>query len=560
MSTLPPAAQARILAAKERVVNRDTNPLLATLPEKFVSFRPHQVAAIREIVDAFDSVDVVLLDAPTGSGKTVIGETVRRLLKKKAIYTCSSKSLQDQFVNDFPYAKVLKGRSNYPTERYPKRYLVGQEWKDEHLSAADCNWTRDKLRCDWCSSKGRCPYEVAKKSALGAAVAVLNTSYWLTETNGPGRFTQNDHDLVIFDEADTLESNLMGFVSVEIADRRMKKYGWEPPEKVTVPSSWIDWCDEMVIAVSGEIGKIPEFTTDVKAERERRYLVGLYEKIHFVRAGLDEEGNSWVYTGKKRGESYIDVSFKPSRVDAFGKELVWGNGKKFLLMSATMISGQEMMESLGYDRDWSMVRMSNTFPVKNRKVVFDPAANMSRKGGQESRDKLVEKVREILDRHPTERVLIHSVSYDLTKGIVDGLKECDRPVFSYTNASGRDQALAEYSKTVGSVLVAPSMERGIDLPGDLCRVQIIAKVPFPYLGDRQVNARLYSKGGQVWYSVQAIRALVQMSGRAIRSETDWAATYILDSQFREQLWFKGNGRGLFPRWFVEAIEWPRTVR
>jgi Rad3-related DNA helicase len=99
------------------------------------------------------------------------------------------------------------------------------------------------------------------------------------------------------------------------------------------------------------------------------------------------------------------------------------------------------------------------------------------------------------------------------------------------------------------------MDRGIDLPGDACRVQVICKVPFLNLKDKQVSGRLYGGGraGKTWYSVNAIRTIVQMTGRAVRSESDWAVTYILDGQFVTNIW--QQNRNLIPSWWREGLVW-----
>ena len=98
----------------------------------------------------------------------------------------------------------------------------------------------------------------------------------------------------------------------------------------------------------------------------------------------------------------------------------------------------------------------------------------------------------------------------------------------------------------GTVLVASSMDRGVDLPGDLCRVVVVMKIPFLNLGDKQISTRLYSgkKSGQLWYTVSAIRTLIQMCGRGIRSAEDQCDIYILDAQF-ERLY---RDKYLFPQW------------
>lgn len=536
---------------KRRILGR-VNPLLTDLPEWFQGFRDHQYSAIEQVVDAYDrGVKVVVLDAPTGSGKTLIGETVRRLLDVAALYVCNSKSLQDQFLRDYPYATLLKGRSNYPTELYP--HLATAPWQTR-TTCEDCTWKRSKPSCQWCSAKNRCPYEVAKSAAVRSPLAVLNTSYLLSEANGPGRFS--GRELVIADESDTLESALMGHVSVEISERRMERYNWNPPSHVSKAESWGEWIDATLPEIERELSYLDPDSDDRATTKEYKYLAGLMEKLKFVRSGLEDE--YWVYTGGagEGGRSNQDkskkVEFKPSRVDKLGKELLWDHGDKWLLMSATVCSVQEMLGSLGWDGDYELVKVPSTFPVENRTVFYVPAADMSRKGqakgAVESVWKVVEKV---LDRHKDDRVLVHTVSYQLTREL--GERISGRPVVSYLSAAEREDALSKFLSTPRAVFLAPSMDRGIDLPGDACRVQVIVKVPFPYLGDKQVSARLYSRGGQDWYQVQAIRSIVQMTGRAVRSEVDYATTYILDSQFDSGLWSKA--RGWFPDWWVKGLNW-----
>ncbi len=533
---------------RELLVNRSVNPLLETLPEWVKDFRPHQRQAIHEVLDAYTRVPVVVLDAPTGSGKTLIAEAARRMLRTRGLYVCSTKSLQGQFARDFPYAQVLKGRSNYPTELFPEQYHP--EDKFGNVSAEDCTWQKSTGLCQWCSFKSKCPYECAKAAALRSELAVLNTSYFLTEANHIGRFSEAD--FVIADEADTLEAHLMGYVSVEVSQGRMRKYGWKPPEKVTVPASWRDWIEGVLPEVWDRRNRIKLDHTDVKGIKEFKYLSNLHEKLGQVLKGLED--GFWVYTGRDD-----NVSFRPSRVDSIGKDNLWRHGKKWLLMSATVISADEMLDSLGYRDNYEVVTVASTFPKENRKINVVDVANMSRKGEADAKERMIDAIHAVLRRHSGERVLIHTVSYDLAAAICAGLETSGRRVLSYASSSTRDGALSEYvsERGLGSVLVAPSMDRGIDLPGDLCRVVIVAKVPYPYLGDRQVSARLHSRGGQVWYTVSTIRTLVQMFGRAMRSETDSFTGYALDSQFRNGLW--SRGRGLFPTWFSEAIDWRASL-
>src|SRR5207244_520813 len=98
--------------------------------------------------------------------------------------------------------------------------------------------------CRFCVSVHTCPYEVAKQEAISHDTAVLNTSYLLTEGNGPGRF--KGRDLVILDEADTLEQELMRYVSVSLSRSTCLRYGLTEPAKVTVADAWREWLDRAV--------------------------------------------------------------------------------------------------------------------------------------------------------------------------------------------------------------------------------------------------------------------------------------------------------------------------
>jgi Rad3-related DNA helicase len=96
------------------------------------------------------------------------------------------------------------------------------------------------------------------------------------------------------------------------------------------------------------------------------------------------------------------------------------------------------------------------------------------------------------------------------------------------------------------------MSRGVDFDGDKCRVQVVAKCPFPNLGDKKISARMHLPGGDLWYQVQTVRSMVQMTGRAVRGPDDWATTYILDKQFAVNVYRKSLR--LFPRWWRDAVD------
>src|SRR5678815_1389496 len=110
-------------------------PAQASLPDWAQTIRPHQATAVEAIARRFKAgAQVVVLDAPTGSGKTLTAELVRRALEVSALYLCVDRGLQDQVLRDFPYAKLIKGRRNYPTANYTDRFT-----SPPFLTCDDCN-------------------------------------------------------------------------------------------------------------------------------------------------------------------------------------------------------------------------------------------------------------------------------------------------------------------------------------------------------------------------------------------------------------------------------------
>jgi Rad3-related DNA helicase len=269
----------------------------------------------------------------------------------------------------------------------------------------------------------------------------------------------------------------------------------------------------------------------------------------------------WVYCGEAGRQQPIrsvgtirtqgTISFKPVKVDRFGQKRIWDKDKRFLLMSATIVSPTQLLGDLGWTGGYKYVSVESQFHPRNRQVVVMPTADMTRKGlTEDGYRQLGKKVKHLLNEHDGDQVLIHSVSYKFAEWLQGVCKTERRDVFSYGMAVQRSDALAQFRRTPGSALIAPSADRGVDLPGDACRAQIIIKVPYLSLGDKQVSARLHTPGGAVWYNVEVARTIIQMVGRGVRSKDDWCTCYVLDSNF--VTWYRAWGH-LFPAWFRKGI-------
>jgi Rad3-related DNA helicase len=527
------------------------------LPDWLEQLRPHQWKAVAEIENLFvEGKKVVFLDAPTGAGKTLIGELVRRrIASKRCIYGCVTKTLQDQFLRDYPYADIIKGRSNYPTGNWPTRFpKISAELCD--LSSGECTIGE----CTMCTHPALCEYHVAKAVARRSPLAVANMAYLLSVWNYQEDF--KDAPLVILDEADVLEEELMRFVEISFSSRRLSQMGVGPPERKTVEDAWLVWIrDKATPAVKREVNKLQRKYREYRDmepadKRAWNYWNGALTKLYRM-GGWDPieqewkedfELENWVYTGYN--EHRKSVTFKPVKVNQIAPEYLWGWGQRFLLMSATIISAEQMAEDLGLeDNEWGVVTVDSTFPPERRPIYVESVANMTHKEKDIAWPTMADRIAEIIQHHKEDRILVHTVSYAFAQYLASRLIADGRTI-TYRNARERENALQRFKNSGNGVVLAPSFDRGVDLPQDECRVVIVAKVPYPNLGDKQVSRRLYSRGGKNWYAMLTARTLVQMTGRAMRSEDDSCEIYLLDKQFSTKV---RKRRGLLPQWWRDAI-------
>jgi Rad3-related DNA helicase len=189
-------------------------------------FRLGQAETIRFVLDS--DKKVVVICAPTGSGKSLIG-MVLGAAHDKACYLCSSKQLQRQLIDDFPEARAMMGRSNFACNQDP-----------QNRTADLCLHTRATP----CELKGKCDYEVHKTAALAHPLQILNYHYFLTEGNYVGNFA--GYPMIIGDEADVLEGLLTGFVELRLSRNRLDTLNLAPPQYRTSTarsglSSWREW-------------------------------------------------------------------------------------------------------------------------------------------------------------------------------------------------------------------------------------------------------------------------------------------------------------------------------
>lgn len=508
----------------------------------FPHYFPHQEEVIEKATAS--SKKIVFISGPPGTGKSLIGMSIAYNFEK-SLYLCTSKSLQQQLVRDFPDYPILYGRANYPCvmsgdieQKFPE--ITCDDCLEGHQESQDEPGRR-------ISCKGRCPYQQSKRMALRANMAILNTSYFLSETNFVGGFSERD--MVIVDEVDLLEHAILGFVELNISDSMMKKYRLPYPKFKTKWESWKQWALDILPNLSIYIGNLERDVDgediDIDLIRDLRRARALKSKADMLKDLLDE---NWIYQEieTKRGIRY---SFKPTWVTEVAHQYFWDHAERFVVMSGT----PPLPRTLGLEpEEWEWIEVPSGFPAQRRPVYYLGVANLTNKTMAQEVEKIIPPVKEILEKYPDSKGLIHTVSYSLCQYVLSHVNS-SRLITHGNGVQEKERILAKFKDSRDPlVLVSPVMDRGIDLPYDYCRFVIIVKVPYPDLSDKQTNKRLYgSSYGQVWYRGEAVRSIVQMSMRGMRFTDDECSTWILDSQFGN-LYSKSHE--LFADWWKESLQ------
>lgn len=562
------------------------------------SFREGQRSAVEYIINSFNNGKrIVIIECPTGGGKSAIGKTLMNMAKD-SFYLTITKILQDQFTNDFDDVVELKGKNAYPCTFYArngeslvsKRVMNQKDLDDKVSKVIDCTngfcrssvissaINSSKNQCDLCFLKSppslkdvevsvtkgsltvlpnkmkysACPYYEQVYKAIDSPQVIMNFSSFLYQTSLTRRFGKT-RELLVVDEAHNIESQILDFVSFNINDSLLNTYQIFIP-KLKTAKDYAIWFKEIELQ-NMLYGLMADYLKEGNT-KEHDELEKLSQKLEIFMVNIEREDSEWVIEYNEYHEhnkTVRTITLKPVYAIGFVEDLLFRAGKKILLLSATILDVDVMARSLGLERsEIAAYRMKNRFPVKNRPIYVQPVARMT--GGkdkmQEWLPKLITGVEKIMDKYPDQRGIIHTHNNAIMDAIVTRVKpKYFSRLVTQREFPDKRNMLQMHAKRSNSVIVAPAMHEGINLSDDLSRFQIICKVPYANFYENQQLARRVEVDPAYYQWMTAIR-LVQSYGRSIRSETDFADTYIIDEAFIK---FAKDAKKILPSWFLEAL-------
>lgn len=470
-----------------------------------------QTQALTWTEDNIRKHKVLAIDAPVGAGKSLIVETLRRAYGARCVVVTNE--LLDQYLRDYSTAPSLKGQDHYTCKDSTAGRSCGEM---KGLGEKPCQG---------------CPYRAARRYALE------NTHVYFNPMSL--HYLQRDKDyagppqVMVIDEAHKF---IKMIISLANCSFKASKYGAWPknPDELHVEN----WLAAVIRRWGKKLGGLtPKDTEFMTVTRELDRLL-LLQKLY-----LADPANYTVY--EEAGSNGISDTYLVFACMTPPPDLIKSmvDGAKVVLLSATMSDHVlDVYKCLG---STLKLTLPSPIPAKQRPLYYSPISDQVNRFTTPL--EVANWIRDKLNKHPKLNTIVH-LTYGMAVKVAPLL--ADFPLVTHTPETR--SAKIKVFKEQGGVFLASACEEGIDLPGDLCRLNLIPIMQKPYLGDPAVKKRQALSDGQAWYEQECLQMLIQQTGRSTRNETDHSIAYVGDSSF-PRYFMKQKQR--LPQSFKDAVKW-----
>jgi Rad3-related DNA helicase len=514
------------------------------------SYRGNQEQALSEIRAAFEAGnDVVLVRAPTGSGKSLLARAIAGCARRAdtdptkpagAYYTTPQVSQLEDVAADPLLAdlNVVRGKNNYSC------ILPGET--ETPVDRAPCA----RERGFDCEVKHRCPYFSDRTIAANRQVAAMTLAYFM-QTAGSDVF--GPRDVVVVDEAHGLGDWAEMYATIDLGPDTVPVWAAADVPAVADLDDAADLaaylttlCDRRLEMLRGTAELDPEEAAERDRLQELRSELGW-----FVESYRDPESTTTWVVDQPDGAG-TRVIIKPLAPERYLAHTVWDRGSKFALLSATILDKAAFCAGVGLDPgNVALVEVPHTFPVEHRPLYDVTRGKMTYEDRDETLPDLARVLVRIMQAHPDEKGLVHCHSYAIQEALYDHLADVGVTARVRTHDSAdRDGQLAAWKRTDREVFLSVKMEEALDLEGDLCRWQLLCKAPYPNTRDSRVALRLEDDRWG-WYYRATLRTVIQACGRVVRAPDDHGVTYLGDSSLLDLF---DRARGAMPDWFADQVD------
>ena len=536
---------------------------------KDFEFRPYQLETIKSIVENVkNGTKQTVLEAPTGSGKSIIGiisaYALYKLYGMTSYILTSDLSLFAQYENDIKKLHIdcfgcIKGKDNYVCNE--NGCNVSQS-----ICALRGLSPTSVSKSDAFDCKYKCEYVCNYTRAIHAPITLMTYQLYFIQRNyvEDGLFNGNnrnfpERDFVICDECHNICNICQSHFAPKISIRRptwmdvLDRYsrnGLPEDSRKFIVNRILDCNDNVdlineVCKYESYVGHYLYLNSVVRQKLAKKHKLSKIEKSALFAGNVARQEHCKLEDMVKFVQEFDAYKYAVKSIDSNGITLnfIYDNAmlKKYfhdkskceLLMSATIGDFDEYAKLAGLDeKTYKCISMPSTFDFSKSQIYYSTVNRMSYAEKDESFQFIVPQVVDICKFYSNNRGIIQTGSYsncDMLKMMLPNDIH-DRCIF-YKGSADKTLALAQFMKfgkeqNDNHILVGPTLIEGLDFPDDLCRFQICIKVPFAHLGNEYVRKKKDLVDG--WYQYDALTKICQGIGRGIRHPNDWCKTYILD--------------------------------
>lgn len=579
---------------------------LAIFKSAHESPRGNQLSVIKE----FPKTNQILLQAPTGTGKTALGFTFLKGHCGKdgnGFYICPSKTLVDQVSSLYPEITPMYGRNEYACLYYESKFKA-----DEIPCSVlkECPHRVDLSNGEtFLLNSKPCPYLLAKFKSRQSSLVACTTNYYFFEVLSKSR--EKMPDAIVIDEAHEFSNSIRRMLSYNITDLKLDQF-WELlsflecrleakqilffkekmmniiKDNYTFSSRTTILKDDSLkellkILLKLERNNIDEKIkkaiadkkVDLKADRELLrdldiFTNDLYRYIRSIEFALETNerkplGYVFGYWNKKKEEgkkSEHTLTIQSYRMAGLTQNKLLP--EKYLAYSATIGSDARMLQ-MDTGIGGKFIDLQSEFPIANSLIFMpDDVSDLSFKGSRHN------------DKNKTMRKILSGCKSGKNNGIrsliiVISEKEREKCVkfaeeeglipISYSNAVKPKEAVTRFRNGEGDVLIGTEAQfgQGIDLPDELCGFIFYLRPGYPTPENPQVQfeERIYGNNRWSIWTWRVILKMLQARGRNQRSATDKGCIFLMSAQFKRFTY------GGLPEWmrpaYVGQISFEKSI-
>ena len=400
----------------------------------------------------------IVLEAPTGNGKSGIAWFTHKITKMKACVLSHQKILQDQYHdllrNEVDFC-TLKGKNNYTCDLYPK-YLA---------DTAPCSYSMGFF----CPKRrtGECEYYRTKSLAEGADF--LNTNYQLVMSfydADPALFPFKK-SLYIYDECHNLHDMYTDYRTIRIGKTDLKAYDrlkelgddYEIDELVQTCTNAKKFYEKIfnnISKINEENGldyikqafEYKEMTKTILSDYINENYKELIETMQLKKFGgycnyerkclckFSNLMDNWEYVvnddnfviEKDEGENF-EIKLIPLKIGHMFKKDSSEWSKNKLFMSSTIFGARRFINELGLGNEpFEFISLDSKFPLENRPVYSIPLVNLNNKilydeNNNKILDNYYKTIYDIVEQHTqkNESGLIFVPSYKLMNLLIKNI-------------------------------------------------------------------------------------------------------------------------------------------